>query len=180
MSKPPFAFFAAFFLCACENIPIGVPEDPDAPGCPSGTVLAEAANVTRFDPGGGSDPTDVVFTAELGKLEVDCDYDADDGKVEASYSFPVTVRRGPAATGELQTLSYFVAILDLDNNILLKRMFAREVTLDRAVASFNERPDDITFTIPKDKKPVSYGVLVGFQLTPEELSYNRERRRYIP
>ncbi|MGQ0741751.1 MAG: hypothetical protein ACT4OG_05585 [Alphaproteobacteria bacterium] len=180
MSKLPLVVLAALFLCGCENIPIGAPEDPNAPGCPSGTALAEAATVIKFRPGGGKDPTDVVFTGELAKPDVSCDFDPDDGEVDASFSFLVTARRGPAATNEPQTLTYFVAVVDLENNVVLKRTFAREITLDKLTASFSERPDSIRFKVPKEKRPVSYGVIVGFQLTSEELAYNRERRRYIP
>jgi len=32
----------------------------------------------------------------------------------------------------------------------------------------------------KDKKPVAYEVLIGFQLSRDELAYNRERHRYMP
>jgi len=165
----------ALMACASES-----DEAREAGGCPSGAALADAATVTKLRPGGGKDLTDVVMTAELAKPEVGCDYDKDESKVEAKFSFPVTVRRGPAATGEPQTLTYFVAVVDLDNNVVAKQSFARDISLEQTAVSFSENPDAIVFTIPKDKKPVGYEVLVGFQLSQDELAYNREKHRYIP
>jgi hypothetical protein len=152
----------------------------EAGGCPSGAALSEASTVTRFRPGAGKDLTDVVMSAELTKPQVSCDYDKDGGKVSVTFSFPVTVKRGAAATNEPQTLSYFVAVVDQDNSVLTKQNFTHDISLDQNIASFSEHPDGMTFTLPKGKKPVGYEVLVGFQLTRDELAYNRERHRYLP
>jgi hypothetical protein len=156
------------------------PSSDDEVACPNGAALMEASTVTKLRPGAGKDPTDVVLTAELAKPKVDCDYDKDEGKVEANIRFPVTVTRGPAASSEPQQLVYFVAIVDLDNTVVAKKNFIREVTMDQPVQTFDESPEAMTFTIPKDKKPVGYEVLVGFQLTQGELAYNREKHRYLP
>jgi hypothetical protein len=165
----------ALWGCASES-----DEAKEAGGCPSGAALADAATVTKLRPGGGKDPTDVVMTAELAKPEIACDYDKDSGKVDVSLSFPITARRGPADKGEAQTFSYFVAIVDLDNTVVSKQTFTRDIALDQNVAAFNESPATISFTVGKDKKPVGYEALVGFQLSQDELAYNREKHRYIP
>ena len=168
---------AALVLSGCASESESAKE---AGGCPSGAALAEASTVTKLRAGGGKDLTDVVLTAELAQPSVSCDYDKDESTVQLSFSFPVTAKRGPAGKGEPQTLSYFAAVIDTDNNVVVKKSFTREISLDQNVVSFNETPEAMAFTIPKDKKPVGYEVLVGFQLSPEELAYNRERRRYIP
>lgn len=152
----------------------------EAGGCPSGAALSEASTVTKFRPGAGKDLTDVVMSAELAKPQVSCDYDKDGAKVSLTFSFPVTVKRGAAATNEPQTLSYFAAVVDQDNAVLAKQNFTRDISMDQNTVSFSENPDGMTFTIPKGKKPVGYEVLVGFQLTRDELAYNRERHRYLP
>ena len=165
----------ALWGCASES-----DEAREAGGCPSGAALADAATVTKLRAGGGKDPTDVVMTAELAKPEIVCDFNKESGKVDVSLTFPITVRRGPADKGEAQTLSYFVAILDLDNTVAAKQTFARDVAVDQNTATFRESPGTISFTVGKEKKPVGYEVLVGFQLSQDELAYNREKHRYIP
>ena len=177
MSKLAAFALAAIMLWGCSTESDTAKE---AGGCPSGAALADAASVTKLRPGGGKDLTDVIMTAELAKPEIACDYDKDSGKVDVSLSFPITVRRGPADKGEAQTLSYFVAIVDLDNNVAGKQTFARDIAIDQNAATFNESPGTISFTVGKDKKPVGYEVLVGFQLSQDELAYNREKHRYIP
>lgn len=177
LSKLAAFVLAAIMLAGCAS---ESDETKEAGGCPSGAVLAEAATVTKLRPGGGKDPTDVVMTAELAAPEITCDYDKESGKVDVNLTFPITVRRGPADKGETQTLPYFIAIVDLDNSVSGKQSFSREVTLDQSAATFNESPAAMTFTVAKDKKPVGYEVLVGFQLSQDELAYNREKHRYIP
>ena len=171
------ASIALLILWGCETESDSAKE---AGGCPSGAALAEASTVTKFRPGAGKDLTDVVLTAELAKPKVSCDYDKDASKVSVTFSFPVAVKRGAAATNEPQTLSYFVAVVDQDNTVLTKQNFTRDISLDQNTTSFSENPDGMTFTIPQGKKPVGYEVLVGFQLTRDELAYNRERHRYLP
>lgn len=163
-------------LSAC-----GTNKDTDWSGdCPTGAVLSEAATLTRFKPGQGKDPTDVVLTGEMQTPKLSCDYDKESGKVEVSVSVPITVKRGPAAGNAPQKLSFFVAIVDTDSNVIVKHNYAREISLDENVFSLSESPDNTVFNVAKDKKPVAYEVLIGFQLSRDELAYNRERHRYMP
>ena len=169
---------AAFLLWGCSTDPNKDTEKTG--GCPNGAVLAEASTVTKLRPGGGKDPTDVVLTAEMAAPILSCDYDKDAGTVQVSLNFPMTVKRGPAATGAPQSLSYFVAVVNSDNNVVTKRDFSHELTLDQSIGSLNETPEETTFTVAKGKKPIAYEVLVGFQLTHDELAYNRAQRSYLP
>ena len=168
---------AALLLWGCSSDKNAVEKTG---GCPNGAVLAEASTVTKLKPGSGKDPTDVIMTAELGAPKLSCDYDKDSGKVDVSLSFPVTVKRGPAGANAQETLSYFVALVDSDNNVLSKQAFTRNLTLDSNLGNFSESPEGMAFTVAKGKKPIAYEVLVGFQLTRDELAYNRAQHRYLP
>ena len=174
---------AAFLLAGCEfvreeSVP-AVETNKQAGGCPGAAVLAEASTVTKFR-GAGRDPTDVVATAEIARPKLSCDYDNDTRQVELTLSFPLSIKRGPAGNDADVTVSYFVAVVDSDNNVVLKQGFDRDLAPDMASAGFDENPGRISFTAAKDKKAVSYEVLVGFQLSHDELAYNRTQRRFVP
>ncbi len=156
-------------------------QDSVGKGCPNGAVLAEASTITRLRPGGGKDPTDVILSAAMTKPHVSCDYDNDTRKLQVSLQLPFTAKRGPAATNTPETLSYFVAVVDLDNTVITKRAYSQEVSFGgQSAMSFDENIGDTVFDVAKGKKLVGYEVLVGFQLTRDELAYNRSQRRYMP
>ena len=85
--------------------------------------------------------------------------------------------RGPAnEKGEIRFV-YFVAILDTNKTVLTRATFpmvalfqGRETRLDFA--------DDVTVTIPRKKgdMPRDYIVYVGFEMSPDELAYNRKKK----
>jgi hypothetical protein len=44
--------------------------------------------------------------------------------------------------------------------------------------SFEDSVNSLVLTVGRDKKATDYGILVGFQLTKEQLDYNRRAGRY--
>jgi hypothetical protein len=83
-------------------------------------------------------------------------------------------RLGPAAVDRTADFAYFVAILNQDGTIVAKQVFPAPI----AFADNQTRRgsiETITQRIPlKDLKQAGkYRIEVGFQLTQEELEYNR-------
>ena len=83
--------------------------------------------------------------------------------------------RGPAFSGADPDLTFFVAVIDVDNDVITKQVF--QGTPDLAGKNVNiYRQNVSSFVVlpwAKDKHPSDYEILTGFQLTPEELAYNR-------
>lgn len=146
--------------------------------CPTVAIVAEAADVTKFLPGPGRDLTDVVAEAHIDDFDGSCitDTDANSRQVEVELRLNITARRGPASSERQAKLEYFVAIGDRDNAILAKKTFAGafEFEGNRTLSSIAE---ELVQRIPlgDGETGENFKILIGFQLSDEELQYNRDR-----
>jgi len=73
-------------------------------------------------------------------------------------------------------IEYFVAILSPDDRILVKEVFQIPVTIDRDVRSGMET-ETVQKRIPLENKRDAgdYQIVLGLQLTPEQLERNRKK-----
>ena len=151
-----------------------------AVSCPTSSVLAQAAFVTKHA-AGGTAPANALLTAHMEQGRIGCDYDPDDSQVTFDLIVPMTITRGPAGTEGPHRLTYFVAVLDPGGNMLSKRVFERDEFLGASfVANVDERVRDNSISLPMGRRPFEYQVLTGFQLTPAELAYNQTQRNFQP
>jgi hypothetical protein len=170
-----------FALSGC--VYLGLIDPPAAPGeiiapCPSTAVLSDAAAVTKVKPGTPpgqqADPQNVVLTAEMSQAQLECDYDRTANTLSVNVKFAVRATRGAGAMGPDPVLDYFVAIVDIDNNVLVKRQFQSHPVLNgNNSATFQETVSNFAVPVTEDKRPYDFEILTGFQLTPAELAYNR-------
>jgi hypothetical protein len=150
------------------------------PVCPVTAVLSDTASVTKLRPGtpaGSRDPANIVFTAEMSQAMLDCDYDRDANRLTVDIEFAIKAARGPAAQGADPQLDFFVAIVDADNNIISKNVFHGQPEMrGRMTSTYTQKVDNFPVPLGTDKRPYDYEILTGFQLTPDELAYNRVPR----
>lgn len=145
--------------------------------CPPGVIVTDAANLTRFKPGAGRDPTDVQFQAEIGKVETKCSF-ARRGGVSVEMRVAIGVAEGPAAQNRTAQLTYFVAIIAPGRQVVARKEFPADYQFagnrNRVVGL-----EELTQEIPEitDVQAQGYQIAVGFVLSPDELAYNRQRRR---
>jgi hypothetical protein len=142
--------------------------------------LSDATSVTKLKPGspaGSRDPANVVFTAEMSQAMLECDYDRVANHLTVGIEFAVKAARGPAAQGTEPQLDFFVAIIDADNNIISKSVFHGQPEMrGRMTNTYTQTVDNFEVPLAMDKRPYDYEILTGFQLTPDELTYNRVPR----
>jgi hypothetical protein len=143
--------------------------------CPSIGVLSGADRITIFN-GSGRDLTDIVARAEIRKAVIQCKYDTDDSTISVDLAYDGTASLGPAATSRDLTLKGFLAIVRTDGKRDSKQIY--EIPI-----SFAGATREVRFTKTIEDTVVSYGgsvngsiyeFLVGFQVTPEQLEYNRK------
>jgi hypothetical protein len=154
---------------------------PPPPPCPPVSVLKDAATVTRFVSGGGQDLVDVVNAGEITGYDLTCEYDIDSktkaGEVAVTLGIHLTATRGPADRERQASYRYFVAITDPDRNVLDKQVFEVAVSFTGNASAVPIRDDPVPMTIPlpEGKTGQDFEIFTGFQLTHEEVTYNRQR-----
>ena len=144
--------------------------------CARVNILGEANKITVFAPGGGRDLTDVEYTAEFREIESDCDLDKSDRIVEASTEFQVVATRGPAARNRQIELPIFVALARADG-VIDKRQYPLKVIFpagEDRIAVF-DAIEGTRIYLEQGETGSEYEILVGFQLTRNQLEYNRRQ-----
>jgi hypothetical protein len=124
----------------------------------------------------------VGYTGEIEGLSSGCAYKSDEPiKVRVDLLFGLG--RGQQATGSQHTYRYWVAVTDRNNEVIAKQYFNLPVTFpagqDRTLVT--DKIEGIV--IPRIKPTVSgsnFEVLIGFDVTPEMVAFNRLGKRFRP
>ncbi len=160
---------SVLLVAACSR------EKPEA-ACPRGVIPADSASVTRFREGPGRDLTDVVAEGEIVNILVQCKYDK--RAVTVDLQIAIAGDRGPADRTRIADFEYWVAILDPQQNIVTKQparirfQFTDNRTrLGQVVSEFEPY-----IPLADLKQATEYQIIVGFQLTAEELAWNRSQK----
>jgi hypothetical protein len=153
------------------------------PPCPRVSVLGDAANLTRFAEGAGQDLVDVDYQVEVTDVHSGCQYvnnEADEQVVVVATAPVMVAIRGPANSDRVARFDYFVSVIDSKRSVLNKQIFSMLVEFPGNLTRVALRDDDppVTVDIPLAAGGAAgdYQILVGLQLTPDELEYNRRRR----
>jgi hypothetical protein len=149
--------------------------------CPFVKVLYDAARYVELKDNRETAAA-VGYTGEIQSLSSACQYKSDDPiRVEMEVLF--ALGKGPQATSSTKTYRYWVAVTDRNQEVIAKEYFNLPVTFapgeDRTLVT------DKVFgiSIPRGKASVSgsnFEVLVGFDVTPEMVAFNRDGKRFRP
>jgi hypothetical protein len=149
--------------------------------CPRVAVLSEAGSLTRYVPGSGTDILDIDFQGEIADLVAQCEFPDVKGTRQVLVQLaPVFVlSRGAANTNRKVDFTYFVSVVR-NEEILSKQLFMVSSEFagnrSRVVLKDDNPPIDIDIPLPYRAAEYEYEILVGFQLTPEELQRNQASR----
>jgi hypothetical protein len=151
---------------------------PNVGPCPMTGALYEAARLVEV--GGVERHENVAFTGAIEGVESFCRYVGTNPitmEIDVDFSFG----RGPKAESDRKTYSYFVAVTRRDRVVIAKEVFTLDVKFDRGeeIVRVRERVGGIR--IPRATETVSgtnFEVIVGFELTPEQLAFNRAGKRF--
>jgi len=158
-----------------------LPQLRNAGPCPYVKVLYDAGRYVEL-----KDDKETVsavgYTGEIEGLSSGCAYKSDEPiKVRVELLFGLG--KGPQATSSQHTYRYWVAVTDRNNAVINKEYFNLPVTFpagqDRTLVT--DKIDGIV--IPRIKPTVSgsnFEVLIGFDVTPEMVAFNRLGKRFRP
>ncbi len=154
--------------------------DPNVGPCPLMGVLHDSARIVEF-----ASPeqryANIAFTGEMRGVRGFCRYTGAD-PIEMNLEIDMAFGRGPASAGaRTHRYRYWVAVTRRGVAPIEKEYFNIEVEFDgdRNIATGTDQIERIV--IPRANAEISgenFEVLVGFDLTPEQLAFNREGRRF--
>lgn len=177
------ALIAAMSLSGCvanqERIAEQAKERAANPGpCPRAFALYEASRTVQFN--GREAYKNVGFTAEMNGVRSLCRYFSD-SPIDANVEIDMAFGRGPSAQGATHTYNYFVAVTRKNIAVMEKQYFPITVTFPPGVTQMQATEDIAQIIIPRAKEGTSganFEIIVGFELTPEQLAFNEAGKRF--
>ena len=166
------AILSAVWLTSCES-------DKKLANCPSAAVLAPASTLTAFPPNAAKDPAAALYTVGLVDAKTDCELDPEEGQTESSLELTFRAKRSAADQAVTYKVPYFVVVV-LGTRVLSKRIFWINFgfSAGEKSTSFQDSVASTVINLENGKKPYDYELISGFQLTHEQLEYNKSVGRY--
>ena len=165
-------------LSGCASLAADLDDTPNVGPCPVAAALYDASRLVDID--GAERHENVEYTGEIRGVRGFCRYIGTNPitmELEVDFAFG----KGPKATASNRSYPVFVTVTRRDRNVLAKERFDIQV-------AWPEGADVVTHTetipgivIPRANETISgsnFEVLVGFDLTPEQLAYNRSGTRF--
>lgn len=172
---------ALLALAACQsgsNIADAFDTRQNAGTCPPAGAIYNASRLVEFD-GEEQIFPNVKYTGEIVDVRLYCRY-AGENPVDAEVEIDFAFGKGPAGTDRRRDYTYWVAVTRRSGKVLNKAYFNVQADFsDGDVTGETELIQRIT--IPRIDSSVSaanFEVLIGFDLTEEQLAYNRGGRRF--
>ena len=137
--------------------------------CPQATTVPDLQTIARIAPGGTDQ--DVQTAGRIASVSSGCT--DEDGGIVANLSIDFTaLRTGPGI--KHIDLPYFVAVDDASGNILGKQVFAIGLNFPGESATM-KTTEKVTTHLPLKNPQLGdiYTIIVGFQLTRNEIDFNR-------
>jgi len=167
-----FLLIALLLLGSC-----GPARNEFAPTCPVPGLVKPLAGLSRFR-GPSQEIRDLVIRARIIDVVGKCK-PGDKGEVVATAQIVIEVTRGPGMEGLTYDLPLFVAVTDA-NAIRDKILYSLRVAFEKNQDNARAASPEISMVLPvtPEKSGAAYGIIAGFQLTPEEVAaYRRNPRR---
>jgi hypothetical protein len=147
--------------------------------CPLLGVLYDAARLVELK-GAEEKYANVGFTGEVRGIDGLCSY-VGAAPIKMNLNVDFAFGRGPASGSDHRVYRYWVAVTARDRVPLAKQYFDVDVTFPKGVDRVTTTENIDKIVIPRAKPDVSganFEILVGFDLTPEQVAFNREGKRF--
>ena len=146
--------------------------------CPSLVLPADVADLTRYQPGAQPDLSTLILDARVTAIDGSCRRGRRGQSIDSTIAVRFRMDRGPAAETRAVQLPWFIALLDARTDQVLTRqsfLMNGQFSANTTRADVVSQPVEITFPLAGGRRVQDYRVLVGFQLTEEEVALNRRR-----
>ena len=147
----------------------------EPPPCPTIGTLVDAATITEFSKPRTTADSNIRYKSEITRSVFDCEVSGNSVTGRIGILGEVSLgRRGRA--GDV-TLPLFVAVTLRDAEVVSKRFEVVDVTIPKGQkrANFEKVVANFEFNLRSGRKTSDYELLVGFNLSPEQVAYNRDQ-----
>ncbi|WP_439637512.1 hypothetical protein [Oceanicaulis sp.] len=173
---------AALVLSGCSTLRDTIAEpDPNPGPCPNALALYDAHRLVEIN---GENPVyeNVGFTGEVLNVASNCRYtDRNADPIEMEMAVRLGFGRGPAAQGMTKTYEMFVAVTRTDRVVIDRQVYPITVTFEPGEDRVEVIEEFNSIAIPRVSPTTSgsnFEILVGFELTDEQLDFNRGGLRF--
>ena len=181
MRIPALFAAAALLLGSCTSTPVSDAFDTrrNAGPCPSAGSIYGVDRVVEFGEASAGRYSEIAYTGEIVGVELFCRY-ADGDPIIAEIDIDFAFGKGPQATADVHDYTYFVAVTRRNRRVLQKERFTVRADFDGKAVTGTRQVID-TIRIPRVDETISganFEILVGFELTDEQLEFNRAGKRF--
>jgi len=143
--------------------------------CPGSFVAPEIDKLAVFKPGTERRIENVLYGVQIAGINSRCERGEKGIVVSSRIEFRIIDNDPSARTG---SFAYFVSVVDAEQNILTKQVYTIAFELDSRQGSMTKR-EELTERLPLLDVSTggNYAVVVGLQLTPEQVEFNRAASR---
>jgi len=143
--------------------------------CPRAVFLGGTDTLVRFAPDAARTERNVAAQFELYDMQYSCRISS--RRAEANVTFAVSGMRRSSAVAENHEVPYFIVVTNQQGAVVAKHNFTARLRFPAGgnAATITERVE-VTLPLAEGQRAVGFELVVGIQLTREELDYNLARR----
>lgn len=158
--------------CADNTPPAATPVVTSG-GCPK---LAIVRDLSVYQHPAAADESNLVLSARMGNINPNCKMDADGNGVSdplAQTSFDVVALRGAYTAGKRAAMPFSVSVVDESDTVIKKEIYEIPVLFrDDNRELHITVPVNPNIGLPPGQDPSKFQILIGFQLSAEQLKAN--------
>ncbi len=143
-----------------------------AANCPQPMTVHDAQRLTRFKPGPGRDPRDVMFEASLVAAGTTCKLGRD--RMDVDVILRIAVNAGPSVGTGVTQVPFFVRLIDSSGAVVQGRDELAGYKLSQSSPrGLSQEEMSVELPFREVSQVQGYRIAVGLKPTTEELEYNR-------
>ena len=165
---------------AISDVEVAKTKDP----CPQVKIVDELSSLSEFASPGNTAESNLISRVNLQQVQSTCSFQSDQVSVDLKMAFESTLgekARVRATDQPFFSYPFFVAVTDPKGIIMAKEVFSASMTYEKDEDS-HVYFETMRQLIPLDREENAkrHQVLLGFQLDPSQLQYNRANMVTIP
>jgi hypothetical protein len=148
--------------------------------CPTLAAMLDASSLTVFRQGTTPDPANVLYTVRIVDVTGSCSFNKKKRSADSDVTVTFRATRAPTGDAVQYTVPYFMGITEGTDRVLTREAFSVpfEFAPGEASVTFTDNIKDADVVAKYGSLPYDYQVLVGLQITKEQLEYNRNKGNY--